>query len=59
MQRAYCSLLWGTLDNRKSIFAQHRRQDVESHMFRIMDQLDLHSTVALAKHAIVEGLVSR
>ena len=30
---------------------------VEFHKFRIMDQLDLHSTVALTKHAIVEGLV--
>lgn len=30
---------------------------VEFHKFRIMDQLNLHSTVALAKHAIVEGLV--
>lgn len=30
---------------------------VEFHKFRIMDQLNLHSTVALAKHAIIEGLV--
>ncbi len=30
---------------------------VEFHKFRIMDQLNLHSTVALTKHAIVEGLV--
>ncbi|MGC3973450.1 MAG: response regulator transcription factor [Nitrospira sp.] len=30
---------------------------VEFHKFRIMEQLNLHSTVALAKHAIVEGLV--
>ncbi len=30
---------------------------VEFHKFRIMDQLNLHSTVALAKHAILEGLV--
>ncbi len=30
---------------------------VEFHKFRIMDHLNLHSTVALAKHAIVEGLV--
>lgn len=31
---------------------------VEYHKFKIMDQLDLHSTVALAKRAIAEGLVS-
>lgn len=30
---------------------------VEFHKFRIMNQLDLHSTVALAKQAIAEGLV--
>jgi len=30
---------------------------VEFHKFRIMDQLNLHSTVALAKNAIIEGLV--
>jgi len=30
---------------------------VEFHKFRIMDHLNLHSTVALTKHAIVEGLV--
>lgn len=30
---------------------------VEFHKFRIMDQLNLHSTVALTKHAIAEGLV--
>ncbi len=30
---------------------------VEFHKFRIMEQLDLHSTVALTKHAIAEGLV--
>ncbi|MEK6803824.1 MAG: response regulator transcription factor [Nitrospirota bacterium] len=30
---------------------------VEFHKFRIMDQLNLHSTVALAKRAIAEGLV--
>lgn len=30
---------------------------VEFHKFRIMDQLNLHSTVALTKHAITEGLV--
>ncbi len=30
---------------------------VEFHKFRIMNQLDLHSTVALAKRAIAEGLV--
>lgn len=29
---------------------------VEFHKFRIMDQLNLHSTVALTKHAIAEGL---
>ena len=27
------------------------------HKFRLMDQLNLHSIVALAKHAIAEGLV--
>ena len=31
---------------------------VEFHKFRIMDQLGLHSTVALTKHAIIEGLIS-
>lgn len=31
---------------------------VESHKFRIMAQLKLHSTVALTKQAIAEGLVS-
>jgi DNA-binding NarL/FixJ family response regulator len=31
---------------------------VEYHKFRIMDQLDLHSTVALTKHALAEGLIS-
>jgi DNA-binding NarL/FixJ family response regulator len=31
---------------------------VEFHKFKIMEQLDLHSTVALAKRAITEGLVS-
>ncbi len=31
---------------------------VEFHKFRIMDQLGLHSTVALTKHAITEGLIS-
>lgn len=30
---------------------------VEFHKFRIMEQLNLHSTVALTKHAIAEGLV--
>ncbi len=29
---------------------------VEFHKFRIMDHLNLHSTVALARHAIAEGL---
>lgn len=31
---------------------------VEFHKFRIMEQLNLHSTVALTKHAIAEGLIS-
>ena len=31
---------------------------VEFHKFRIMDHLNLHSTVALTRHAIAEGLVS-
>ena len=31
---------------------------VEFHKFRIMDHLDLHSTVALTKHALAEGLIS-
>jgi DNA-binding NarL/FixJ family response regulator len=31
---------------------------VEYHKFKIMDQLDLHSTVALTRRAIAEGLVS-
>ena len=31
---------------------------VEYHKFKIMDQLDLHSTVLLTKRAIAEGLVS-
>jgi DNA-binding NarL/FixJ family response regulator len=31
---------------------------VEYHKFKIMDQLDLHSVVALTKRAIAEGLVS-
>jgi DNA-binding NarL/FixJ family response regulator len=31
---------------------------VEYHKFKLMEQLDLHSTVALAKRAIAEGLVS-
>ncbi len=31
---------------------------VEFHKTRLMEQLDLHSTLALAKYAIVEGLVS-
>jgi len=31
---------------------------VEFHKTRLMEQLDLHSTVALAKFAIAEGLVS-
>ena len=31
---------------------------VEFHKFRIMEQLDLHSTVALTKHALAEGLIS-
>lgn len=31
---------------------------VEYHKFRIMEHLDLHSTVALTKHAIAEGLIS-
>jgi len=31
---------------------------VEFHKFKIMEQLDLHSTVALAKCAITEGLIS-
>lgn len=30
---------------------------VEFHKFKIMEQLDLHSTIALAKRAIAEGLV--
>ncbi|HLZ35579.1 MAG TPA: response regulator transcription factor [Nitrospira sp.] len=30
---------------------------VEFHKFRIMDELDLHSTAELTKHAIAEGLV--
>lgn len=30
---------------------------VEFHKFRIMGQLNLHSTVALTKHAIAEGLI--
>ena len=32
---------------------------VEFHKFRIMDQLNLHSTVALAKHALAEGLITQ
>jgi DNA-binding NarL/FixJ family response regulator len=31
---------------------------VEFHKFRIMDELDLHSTAELTKYAIAEGLVS-
>lgn len=31
---------------------------VEFHKFRIMEELDLHSTAALTKYAIAEGLVS-
>lgn len=31
---------------------------VEFHKMRLMEQLDLHSTLALAKFAIAEGLVS-
>ncbi|MEP7153046.1 MAG: LuxR C-terminal-related transcriptional regulator [Nitrospira sp.] len=31
---------------------------VEFHKFRIMDQLNLHSTLALAKQAIADGLIS-
>jgi DNA-binding NarL/FixJ family response regulator len=30
---------------------------VEFHKFRIMDELDLHSTAELTKYAIAEGLV--
>jgi DNA-binding NarL/FixJ family response regulator len=30
---------------------------VEFHKFRIMDELDLHSTAELTKFAIAEGLV--
>ncbi|MDH5498469.1 MAG: LuxR C-terminal-related transcriptional regulator, partial [Nitrospira sp.] len=30
---------------------------VEFHKTRLMEQLDLHSTLALAKYAIAEGLV--
>ncbi|MEP7153908.1 MAG: response regulator transcription factor [Nitrospira sp.] len=30
---------------------------VEFHKFKVMDQLNLHSTAALTKHAIAEGLV--
>jgi len=31
---------------------------VEFHKFRIMSELDLHSTAELIKYAIAEGLVS-
>ncbi len=31
---------------------------VEFHKFRLMDELDLHSTAELTKYAIIEGLVS-
>jgi DNA-binding NarL/FixJ family response regulator len=31
---------------------------VEFHKFRIMSELDLHSTAELVKYAIAEGLVS-
>ena len=30
---------------------------VEFHMFKIMDELNLHSTAALTRHALAEGLV--
>jgi DNA-binding NarL/FixJ family response regulator len=31
---------------------------VEFHKYRIMEELDLHSTAELTKYAIAEGLVS-